>query len=327
MNVSERGPRVSVVIPTHNNGAYLESALDSVYRQTYPVHEIIVVDDASSDDTSERMQRHAERVRYLKQAHAGSAVARNRGIMNASGDYVAFLDSDDMWLPEKLDKQISLAVEHPGSVLIYCDFHRSEKLEVDLTSGLAGRKHWQVGSEFQSLLRQNFLHTSSVVVPRAALAASGLFDPKLINAQDWDLWLRLAASGEFRFVDEVLSFYRLHPTQSVRSTKYARNLIFADEIVLARWGGDQRAADQVKAKLREDLWVLGRREWKSGNFARARKAYWRCAGIPGRRIASTARALACSLPQGLLRKLQRSRTPAQGAENGTTGRSRAGDRP
>ena len=327
MNAQAPSPRVSVVIPTHNNGEYLESALDSVYRQTYAAHEIIVVDDASTDDTAERMQRHTDRVHYIQQSHAGSAVARNRGIMAATGDYIAFLDSDDMWLPEKLDKQIAIAVEHPDSALIYCDFHRSETLQPELTSGLSGRKHWQAGSEFESLLRQNFLHTSSVVVPRPALASSGLFDPKLINAQDWDLWLRLAASGDCRFVDEVLSFYRLHPTQSVRTTKYARNLILADEIVLARWGKDQRAERPIKEKLREDLWMLGRREWKAGNFARARRAYWRCAAIPGRRVASTARALACSFPDGVLRMFQRSRVPVQGAKTlQADGRSHAGRR-
>lgn len=327
--MSAPSPKVSVVIPTHNNGEYLESALESVYQQTYAAHEIIVVDDASTDDTAKRMGRHTERVRYLRQSHAGSAVARNRGIMCTNGDYIAFLDSDDLWLPEKLERQMALAAEHPDSVLIYCDFHRSEQLDTVLTSGLAGRKHWQVGEEFQSLLRQNFLHTSSVVVRRDALAASGIFDPKLINAQDWDLWIRLAASGEFRFVDEVLSFYRLHPSQSVKTTKYARNLIFADEMVLARWGSSREALEVINAKLREDLWVLGRREWKAGNFAQARAAYWRCASLPGRRVAATVRTLACSLPPGLLKALGQSRASKRGARNDPLEPEQApsGDRP
>ena len=315
MSETSHSPRVSVVIPTHNNGEYLESALESVYQQTYAAYEIIVVDDASSDDTPERMERHAERIRYLRQSHAGSAVARNRGILCASGDYIAFLDSDDLWMPEKLERQMSIAAGHPQSVLIYCDFHRSEQLDSVLTSGLAGRKHWKGGSEFQSLLRQNFLHTSSVVVRREALAASGIFDPKLINAQDWDLWIRLAASGEFQFVDEVLSFYRLHATQSVRTTKYARNLIFADEMVLARWRGDGQTLEPIRAKLREDLWVLARREWKAGNFARARAAYWRCASLPGRRVSAAVRALGCSLPRGVLKAFKRSRVSVRGARN------------
>ena len=297
----QAAPLVSVVIPTHNSGALLERALGSVYAQTFRDFEIIVVDDASTDDTSERMQRHLDRVRYIKQDHAGSAVARNRGILVSQGEYIAFLDADDLWLPEKLERQIELAKRHPNASLIYSDFYRGEGEEIARDSGLRARKFWVAGQEFKSLLRQNFIHTSSVVTRKEALADAGIFDPNLINAQDWDLWIRLAAAGNVVFVDEVLSYYRIHSSQTVTTTKYLRNLVFADEVVIARWGRDADAVALLKAKLAVDLWMLGRREWKSGNVGRARAAYWRCAFTDGIRWKAIGRSLACSLPGWLLK--------------------------
>lgn len=300
MSAAHAPPTVSVVIPTHNTANFITAALDSVFAQTYQDLEVIVVDDASTDDTETRIQAYGERVLYIKQSHAGSAVARNRGVLAAQGKYIAFLDSDDLWLPTKLEKQIALAEKRPEAVLIYSDFNRTEDPGEELVSGLARRKHRQIGEEFHSLLRDNFLHTSSVLARRDALAEAGMFDPKLINAQDWDLWIRLADVGPFAFVDEILTHYRLHPSQTVKTLRFARNLVYADELMLARWSRDPIARPLVRTKLGEDLWMLGRREWKNGNFPEARSAYWRCARLGAQRWQSVARALVCSLPKPLL---------------------------
>ena len=299
---------VSVVIPTHNTRRYIAAALESVFNQTYKDFEIIVVDDASSDGTEDALEPYFDRIVYVKQAHAGSAVARNRGLLRSSGEYVAFLDADDLWLPSKLEKQVDLAERHPEAVLVYSDFNRTESVGESLDSGLAKRTERKVGEEFTSLLRQNFLHTSSVLIRRNALADSGVFDPKLINAQDWDLWVRLADIGPFVLVDEILTHYRLHETQSVKTSKYVRNVVFADELMRARLSRREDALPHIERKLAEDLWYLGRREWKSGNFREARNAYWRCARLPARRAQAIGRALVCSLPAPILRPIARSST-------------------
>ena len=296
---------VSVVIPTHNASRYIVDALESVFSQTYQDFEIIVVDDASSDDTEEVLKSYADRVVYIKQSHAGSAVARNRGLLRSSGKYIAFLDADDLWLPSKLEKQVDLAEQHPEAVLVYTDFNRTESVSESLDSGLARRKEREIGKEFRSMLRQNFLHTSSVLIRRNALADAGLFDPQLINAQDWDLWVRLADIGSFVFVDEILTHYRLHEAQSVKTAKYVRNVVFADELMRTRLSGRQDALPHIEHKLAEDLWYLGRKEWKNKNFREARNAYWRCARLPARRLQALGRALVCSLPAPLLRPLVR----------------------
>jgi glycosyltransferase involved in cell wall biosynthesis len=111
---------VSVVIPTYNSGAYLTETLDSVVRQTYPHREVIIVDDGSTDDTPERVQRFDTTVIYIRQANAGVGAARNTGLRVASGDYLAFLDADDLWLPDKLAVQLAVAARHPDSGLIAC---------------------------------------------------------------------------------------------------------------------------------------------------------------------------------------------------------------
>src|SRR5947209_13220762 len=101
------GHSVSVIIPTYNHGRFIADAIESVLAQTYPVSEIIVVDDGSTDETQEVVEKFGEKVRYIEQANAGVSAARNTGIENSDGDLVAFLDADDTWLPEKIEKQVA----------------------------------------------------------------------------------------------------------------------------------------------------------------------------------------------------------------------------
>src|SRR5215467_8142244 len=105
-------PLVSVVIPAYNAGAYIEDALDSVFRQTFPRLEVIVVDDGSTDDTRSRLEPYRSRIHYVWQTNNGSGAARNRGIDVSSGDYIAFLDADDLWSPEKLQIQLGIAARN-----------------------------------------------------------------------------------------------------------------------------------------------------------------------------------------------------------------------
>jgi glycosyltransferase involved in cell wall biosynthesis len=114
-------PLVSVVIPAYNAGAFIEETIASALAQTYPRREIIVVDDGSTDDTAERVRRFGSAVGYIRQANGGVAAARNAGILASSGDYIALLDHDDVWLPEKLEVQVAIAARCPGSGLIVCD--------------------------------------------------------------------------------------------------------------------------------------------------------------------------------------------------------------
>lgn len=204
-------PRVSVIIPTYNRSKLLANAIDSVLDQTFDDLEIIVVDDGSTDETSEVVKGYGDKVnyKYLENKGMGGSYARNRGIEAASGEYIAFLDSDDFWLPEKLEKQMALLIERPDLSWAYCD---SEA--IDGSSGQLIYRHGAVhntpsGDVLEQLFIKNFLHTSTLIVKRNVFEQVGNFwaTPK---ATDRDMWLRIAAEYPIGQVPEVLVRYRIH---------------------------------------------------------------------------------------------------------------------
>lgn len=305
-------PRVSVIIPAYNPGALVIDAIESVLAQTFQNFEIIVIDDASTDATYEQLRVYGDRIRYVRQNHSGPAVARNRGVLLSCGQYIAFLDADDIWMPEKLEKQLPLLEQVPKNVLVYSDFNKTSIPDENLRSGLQAREHWVEGKEFQSLLRQNFIHMSSVLVRKDALAEAGLFDPKFTSAEDWDLWIRLADVGSFGFVDEILSHYRVHEDQSVNTLKFARNVIYSDHVMLARWRNDLEALQSIRSKTGKDYYKLGRREWRHGNRKNARDAFWQSAKFNERRLKSLGQMILCLFPAPVSDLVRRGRNGKHG---------------
>jgi glycosyltransferase involved in cell wall biosynthesis len=287
---------VSVVIPAFNPGQFIVHAIEGVLAQTYQDFEIIVVDDASTDGHKEFLEPYLSRIQYVRQEHAGSAVARNRGILLSRGKYIAFLDADDLWAPDKLKKQVDLLEQDPDAILTYSDFSKSKTPGQGGESTLNLRKHWKAGEEFTSLLRENFIHTSSVLVRKDSLSESGMFDPMLMNAQDWDLWIRLARAGKFLFINEVLSHYRVHENQSVSTLKYLRNVVYSNGVLMARFQNDAEALSLIRAKMAHDIFKLGRREWRAGNRKEARKAFWQSLRLKGEVLKCLGYILLCTLP-------------------------------
>jgi glycosyltransferase involved in cell wall biosynthesis len=200
-------PLVSVVIPCLNSERTIRRALDSVARQDYPAFEVIVVDDASTDGTAEVLARLARpdlRVIRLPQT-SGAAAARNAGIAAARGEFVAFLDADDEWLPDKLSTQVPIIAGRPEMSLIasqarFVTLQGIEEESVYLQCEPArGPEAWRV------LLAYNYIATPTVVVRRSTLQDIGGFDPTLVIGQDQDLWIRLSLIGEVGFIDRSLS--------------------------------------------------------------------------------------------------------------------------
>ena len=265
---------ISVVIPTFNCADYLVQAIKSVLAQTYQDFEIIVVDDASTDHTEVALQQFANRVRYICQDQAGPSVARNRGIIQAQGDCIAFLDADDLWRPTKLARQVEYLNQHPEAVLIYTDFTRGPEPGSNNESRLKVFKPRDSADAFHALLDENFIGTSTVLIRREALAQSGLFDPTLRGSEDLDLWLRLAKSGPFGFVDVVLGDVRQHTGNTTRTVAFVQEQIRAAHIMLARWGGDPVAVRLLHRRLGICSWNLAFAEQCRGRYAEARTAYW-----------------------------------------------------
>jgi glycosyltransferase involved in cell wall biosynthesis len=204
-------PKVSVVVPTHNRAGLLPTAIRSVLNQTFPDFEIVVVDDGSIDNTWEvRREFQDTRIRWLRHdVPRGGAAARNTGIAHSKGEFIAFLDDDDEWYPEKLARQMEVMVRAPAKVAaIYSGY-----LVVDKDSGRICRRRIPSarGNLRQKLLEENPIGgTSSMLLKRSCLNKVGMFDETLPSFQDRDLWIRLSREYYFDYVEEPLLSYFLH---------------------------------------------------------------------------------------------------------------------
>jgi glycosyltransferase involved in cell wall biosynthesis len=213
---------VSVLVPAFNARATIDETLFSVRYQTYRKLEIIVVDDGSHDGTLEIAKRHAamdSRVRLLMQRHAGVANARNRALSEASGMFVAPIDADDLWHPEKIEKQVLKMLECGPNICLVYTWYAWIDDESRIMNLLTPCNE---GSVFTKLWAENFIgNASSPLIRRQAIVDAGGYDPSLLarNAQgceDWKLYLQLAQTGEFGVVREVLTGYR-HSRDSMSS--------------------------------------------------------------------------------------------------------------
>jgi glycosyltransferase involved in cell wall biosynthesis len=203
----ERDMKISVVIPAYNAERYIAKAIESCLSQTYTPHEIIVIDDASTDGTAAIAESFPPPVRVIRLAeNMGVSVARNRGVQASTGNWLAFLDADDWFLPEKLESQRRCSLDNPQVVLIYTGYRM---IGID-GSESCGQFFWP--RELWPTLRyRNPLNLSSVLLRRDAFDAVAGFDPAFRTAQDWDLWLRLVAIysvKSFAALPEPLVVYR-----------------------------------------------------------------------------------------------------------------------
>lgn len=207
---------VSVIISTYNRRRLLERALASVYRQTRMPDEILVVDDGSTDDTSVKIPKRFPDVRYIRQENRGVSAARNRGVRESTGNWLAFLDSDDEWLPRKLARQIEALHSRPDLMLCHTN-------EIWIRRGRRVnpmKKHEKFGGRiFRECLPLCIISPSSALLHRSLLEEVGLFDESLPVCEDYDLWLRVCARHPVVYLDEPLIVkYAGHDDQLSRST-------------------------------------------------------------------------------------------------------------
>src|SRR5262249_55296590 len=204
-------PQVSVIIPTHNRADFLRGAIASVLDQSFQDFEIIVVDDASNDNTSEVVASfNDERINLVRhETNKGGSAARNTGILASKCDYIAFLDDDDEWLPEKLAKQMDILLASPQEVgCVYTGY-----VEVDRATGkVTGQRiPTKRGNLSKELLVKNCVGgASSVLLKRDCLKKVGLFDESLPRSQDSDMWFRIANEFLFEYIQAPLFKYYLH---------------------------------------------------------------------------------------------------------------------
>ncbi|MDX9787120.1 MAG: glycosyltransferase [Desulfobacterales bacterium] len=192
---------VSVIIPTYNRAWAIKAAIDSVLSQDYDGHELIVVDDGSTDETNSTLAEYVPRITVIRQANRGVSAARNRGILEATGELIAFLDSDDRWLPGKLSRQVDFFNAHPKALICQTE-------EIWIRNGVRvnpkNRHQKPSGDIFEPSLQLCLVSPSAVMMQRRLFDSVGAFDEALPACEDYDLWLRVACRYPVYLIDEAL---------------------------------------------------------------------------------------------------------------------------
>lgn len=234
---------VSVIIPTYNRARIIPRAIESALAQTYPNLELVIVDDGSDDDTRAVIEAYGPRIRYFYQENAGVSAARNRAMKYARGEFIAFLDSDDLWRPWRIESQVMALMRHPAAGLAWTDMtaveesgrviderhlrvmyaaHGKVEIEtvmrqVDVLGSLSAHvpselaaSPVRLGDLFNEILLGNLLHTSTVLVRRAWVERVGGFDPSFVRAgEDYEFYVRLCSVGPVVFIDAPSTLYRV----------------------------------------------------------------------------------------------------------------------
>ncbi|MBW4532803.1 MAG: glycosyltransferase family 2 protein [Pleurocapsa minor HA4230-MV1] len=211
-------PKVSVVIPAYNAMAYLPETIANVLKQTYTDFEVVVINDGSTDKIEEWITQEVSdrQVKLISQANLGATAARNTGISESQGEYLAFLDADDLWESTKLAKQVEVLDSHPEVGLVY-----TWVTYINEQGNSTGRvvNHQQEGDVWQELTKGNLIECGSVpMVRRECFEKCGVFDCNLGSfVEDWDIWLRIANYYQFKVVKESLVYYRQVPNSGSRN--------------------------------------------------------------------------------------------------------------
>ncbi len=244
-------PLVSVVLTSYNHAVYLPQAVESVLGQTLQEIEVVALDDASTDGSQDILLGYRDRIRVvLHESNRGTYATLNEGIALTSAPYIAILNSDDVWLPQKLEKQVEVIESDPRIGLVHTGF-RVIDAEGNPVRGnpLGIRFHPNPqGDLLADLLMRNLFITSSVLLRREGVERCGGFAEHLFGMGDWDLWLRLAEHYQVGYVPEALTLYRLHG----RNTMYQRERMLADDL----WIHEERIRKRVPELLRRDGWRM-----------------------------------------------------------------------
>ena len=212
-------PTVSVIIPIYNSSKWIEKTIESVLCQTYGDLETVIVDDGSTDDTAEIVKKYKNRaVRYFYQKNKGVSAARNKGIEVAGGKYIALLDHDDLWMPEKIEKQLHIFNNKPDTGLVY-----SDAFVIDENGRVLYRVFEKLephsGKIYRNLFLVNFIPCLTAVIPKRVFEDVGLFPEEYTMAEEYDLFLRIAEKYKIEYVKEPLAKYRVHG-ESISSRKF-----------------------------------------------------------------------------------------------------------
>jgi glycosyltransferase involved in cell wall biosynthesis len=308
--------KISAIIPAYNSAAFIGDAIASIRCQTFPVSEIIVVDDGSTDDTGAAVKNADPTALYLRQENQGPSSARNRGVENAGGDWIAFLDADDQWTPGKTEEQIKALKNSPELQLVASDMAEIDHTGTTITpSVLAKHQLLPFFQELQGgpipnalarLMQKNFIPTGTVLVRRNTLLEKGLFKTDIRYGEDLELWARIAADHPIACLPRVHMLRRQHGLNATQSTLPLLTDLVAVTRSIRKCCGDRLQQQGVNSDkmVADALWELGYRQFTNGDYGAARESF---AASARERPSKRARLyrLATYLPTALIGRLKR----------------------
>ncbi len=279
-------PKISVVIPVYNGQSFLKTAIDSVLHQTYPAHEVIVIDDGSTDGSAKILKSYGDKIIYKKIVNSGISEARNAGIALVTGDYVAFLDHDDFWFKDKLAEQAKVVMKHPKVGVICCDFITRRTVASPLYRhfphlGILKQMRFDrvMDDAFGLLLKEHFVGTpSTVMIKKSVIDKVGGFDPRYLYTQDYDYFLKCAHEADYVVQSKTLAFKRTH------ESNVSNNLasLYTEQIVMLKmmWQRYEKYIESrgfkryLKQTLSDTYYRLGNACYESRKKDRAFAAFF-----------------------------------------------------
>ncbi len=261
--------KISAVIPAYNSAKFIAAAVASIQAQTEPVADIVIVDDGSTDETEEIVRALPGSIIYHKQQNQGPSAARNTGIERASGDWIAFLDADDQWVPNKIALQKQILAAHPQLKLIAGDM---AEIDIDdkitVKSVLAKHQLFNyfdrlagcpIPNALANLVEKNFIPTGTVLVDRATIISAGQFNPEIRFGEDLEIWAKIAAVHAISCVPEVLMLRRQHGNNATQANRPMLADLIKVMNSIREFAGPQLSAQGIDANLMvaNAYWALG----------------------------------------------------------------------
>ncbi|MGB7947769.1 MAG: glycosyltransferase [Candidatus Binatia bacterium] len=280
MNCSRSSPKVTVVIPVFNGDRFIGDAIRSALGQTFRDFEIIVVDDGSTDQTEKIVRQFSDRVAYHRQENRGAGAARNLGVTCGSGEWIAFLDADDIWYPQKLAVQFEAVAMNPAMAFVYSDMDTIDVHEAILQRNFLTtqvKRRWRK-KDLVSLVfgGQPFPYPSTVLLKRELFSQSGGFSPLFRRNyhEDFDLFARIAHVAPLHFVPQSLVQYRTMPSARIRNDWYDTNWLLLLERLAELWRDHPDRLERVEWLIDKHGCKQGRKLLRSGEWLKARECFY-----------------------------------------------------
>ena len=277
---------ISIVIAAYNQAPFIAACLESIFNQTHTNHEIIVINDGSTDATADILSGYDGRIKIISQENRGRSAARNRGFMAASHDWIALLDADDLWDPEKLAKQVAALNKYPEIDFIATNtiwFNDQGPIKENffktmirlhrIPARIDGTLKIFDGNIYPVLLEENFIITSSVLMRRDRLSEVGYFDESFPRCEDRDLWLRLAPYYRFAIIDEILTRNRYTeiPGENKSEVSLQSRITLFEKVLADPVGQDKYHRKIAYRQLCKSHYELGYFHFARYDFTRARR--------------------------------------------------------